>query len=603
MLEAVARRAPVRPPGRKAASPGDGRRPRDGSPEVDRLAISEEAKQALARVPERETSPGTVEDPVRASGRQEPRDPDSARAQADPRGGGARSASSAERDLDGRGSEIDAELTDTDATVGLRFGERVRFSGRVIHSSPTMMQGAGLIKLDYDLTSRVTAFAGAGHLPGFFRNTIGLNQSVVTPHSVAFAGVEAAGGKHFDLGAGFQADFGLHSLAVATLAYNHDLSKLDMNTSAGLSKATVSGEVGLSRRFGEDLLAHVGYGNWLDLGMIGAYYVTGGRGFFPQSHFLQAGITRQAGPLTYQAEAYLPLASATSDLSAEPRIRVSAGARAVPWLPDVALTGSPRGLDGVELRKSWNITGSLDGSAYMAADRPFEQDRSLRAGIGLRHAFGGRPRPRPATSPGPDWRAEPSRRRHLGPAAFTASPRLADFFSPAEIRAMRGKSVEELAKILRTPEQVVAYLHEFVRYDHDRLADPGSDYGSLTPDEVARLLRGVCRDQHPFLVSVMKEGQGIEGRTIGYVSPDTSHAIAVYRDPRTGRWNVAEYGTIHYTQAASAEEAFERVRPDALVYSDWSGGGPRDKQHQINIRYSRTAREYFRFIQPSLGTR
>ena len=101
----------------------------------------------------------------------------------------------------------------------------------------------------------------------------------------------------------------------------------------------------------------------------------------------------------------------------------------------------------------------------------------------------------------------------------------------------------------------------------------------------------------------MKEAGAAEGRTIGYVSPDTSHAIAVYQDPKTGRWNVAEYGTIHYTQAASAEEAFERVRPDALVYSDWSGGGPNQKQHQVNIRYSETAREYYRFVQPSLGAR
>lgn len=164
---------------------------------------------------------------------------------------------------------------------------------------------------------------------------------------------------------------------------------------------------------------------------------------------------------------------------------------------------------------------------------------------------------------------------------------------------MKGKSVEELAQILKTPEQVVAYLDQFVTYDDDRLADAKGDYGSMTPNEVARLLKGVCRDQHPFVVSVMKEGQGVNGKTIGYASPETSHAIAVYQDPKSGKWNVIEYGRIHYTQADSAEEAFDRIRPDALVSGEWSENGPNGKNYQQTIRYSETAREYYRFVQPS----
>lgn len=588
MLRATAGHASARPPGRTAGPrPGSAIR-RDGAPEGDRLAISQDAKKALAGgtgTPDPGSEGGSktgepVTDPPKRGQEVGEREPESPK----------------------RGPEVDGEVTDRDATVGIRLGERFRLSGRVIHASPTMMQGAGLLKLDYDLSPGTTAFVGAGHMPGFFRNSIGPNTRIDSPHSVAFAGIESAGGKTFDLGGGFRADLDVHAVAVATMAYNHELSKIDPNSSAGLSKATVTGEASVSRRLG-NLDATVGYGNHLDLGMIGSYYVTGGRGLFPQTHFIHAGVNGIAGPVAYRADAYLPFASASNEFASDPRFRVAASTPGVPWLPDVSAMASSRGLDGLELSKTWNVASSLNLSAFTAVDMPFERDPVMRAGVALRYSFGGPSKPRSATRPGRDWRTEPPRRRYSGPAATVGKPRLRDFFSPAEIKAMKGKSVEELAQILKTPEQVVAYLDHFVGYDYDRLKDAGGDYGSLTPNEVAALLKGVCRDQHPFIVSVMKEGQGVEGRTMGYVSPDTSHAIAVYKDPKTGRWNVAEYGNIHYTQAATAEEAFERVRPDALVYSDWSGGGPNDKQHQVNIRYSETAREYYRFVQPSLGVR
>ncbi|MBM3267127.1 MAG: hypothetical protein FJZ01_05700 [Candidatus Sericytochromatia bacterium] len=550
--------AAVPPPRRPQRNPGAPRR--DGqAPPPDSLALSPEARQRAAAA--------GAGDPPRCS------------------------------------SNLATELTGEDVTLSARLGERFRLSGRFFHSSPTMLQGGGLLKLDYDLGRDVTAFAGGGHLPGFFNRTIGPNEAVSAPHSVGFAGIEAAPSREFDLGGGFRADLGLHALGVATLAYNHGTGAFDPSSSAGLSKATVTGEAGVSRRFGS-MSARVGYGNHLDLGMIGSYYLTGGSGLFPQTHFVEAGVSGQAGPVLYRADAYLPIASATSDFSADPRFRAAISMPRSTWAPDLAITASARGVDRIEAARTWRIAGNLDASVMAAVADPFGGRPEVQAGVGLRLNFGGGGgRPRPATHPSPDWRSEPDRRPTRGPAAPVRQPRLRDYFSQAEINAMKGKPVAELAGILRTPEQVVAYLDEFVRYDNARLADPKGDYGSLTPDEVARLLAGVCRDQHAFLVSVMKEGQGIEGRQIGYLSPDTSHAIAVYKDPASGRWNVVEYGRIHYTQAGSAEEAFERIRPDALVYSNWSDGSPGDKRHQVDIHYSRTAREYYRFVQPSRNSR
>lgn len=494
-----------------------------------------------------------------------------------------------------RSKGVETEVTHQDVTLGVDLGERARLTGRYVYGSPTMMQGAGLLKVDYRLGDSTTAFAGVGHMPGFFRNTIGPNQRVDTPTSAAFAGVEDLRGSSHDLGNGVRLDLGLQSLAVGTIAYDHEGKKLDPSTMAGLSKATVTGEATVSKRFG-NLEASVGYGNHLDLGMIGTYYVTGGRGLFPQTHFLQGGLQGQAGVVDFKANAYVPLSTSTNDFSADPKLRAEVSA---PYMPTLAAVATTRGLESVEATKSWSIKGGWDATASASVIRPFDRPQYA-AQVGLRYNFGGKSSDRPtrATRPPADWRAEAPRRRDQQ-AAPVGKPRLKDFFSPEQIQGMRGKSVEELTGILKTPEHVVAYLEEFVSYDYDRLKDSKGDYGSMTPNEVALLLKGVCRDQHPFIVSVMKEGQGVNARTVGYASPDTSHAIAVYQDPGTGKWNVIEYGRIHYTQSDSAEEAFDRIRPDALVSGDWSENGPNGKNYQQTIRYSETAREFYRFVQPS----
>lgn len=490
---------------------------------------------------------------------------------------------------------VEAEVTNQDLTIGARINDRTTFTGRYIYDSETMLQGAGLVKLDYQLGESTTAFVGAGHMPGFFHHAIGPNLRQDSPHSAVFFGVEDLRGTSRELGHGLRLDLGLSSVAVGTLAYNHEIKGLDMNSSAGLSKATVTGEATLSRRFG-DLEASVGYGNHLDLGMIGNYYMTGGSGLFPQTHYLQAGLGGRAGALDFRADAYVPLATATNEFSRDPKLRAEV---AGPYMPTIAAVGSPRGLEQIEATKSWAINREWEATASASVVRPFDRPQYA-AQVGIRYTFGGKDsgRPQRATRPSPDYRAEVPRPREPK-AAPVAQPKLKDYFSPAEIRAMKGKSVEELAGILKTPEQVVAYLEEFVSYDYDRVKDPKGDYGSMTPNEVATLLKGVCRDQHPFIVSVMKEGQGVNGKTIGYAAPDTAHAIAVYQDPGTGKWNVIEYGRIHYTQSDSAEEAFDRIRPDALVSGEWSENGPNGKNHQKSIRYSETAREFYRFVQPS----
>lgn len=493
-----------------------------------------------------------------------------------------------------QGPSIETELTDRDVTLGLRLGENTRLSGRYVMNSPTMMQGAGLLKIDHQLTDNTTLFAGVGHMPGFYRNSIGPNQRIDSPTSAVFLGAEDLRDKRHDLGHGFNLDLSLHSVAVATVAYNHAESAVDPNLMGGLSKATVTGEAMVSRQFGS-VDARLGYGNHLDLGMIGSYYFTGGRGLFPQTHYLQGGLSGKAGSVAYQADAFVPIATATNAFASSPRARLAVSA---PLMPDLAAELGKDGLDRINASKSFAFGKGWEGTASVTVDRPMSSQRQYQAGIGVRYNFGGKPQNRPVSRPHDDYRMERSPVRSTAPVPV-GRPQLRDFFSRDQIAQMKGKSVEELAQVLKTPEQVVAYLGEFVTYDDDRLEDAKGNYGSMTPNEVARLLKGVCRDQHPFMVSLMKEGAGIEGKTIGYTSPGTAHAISVYRNPETGKWNVIEYDRIHYTEADTAEAAFTHVRPDALVHGEWSEGGPNDRTHQKSIRYSDTAREWYRFVQPS----
>lgn len=495
----------------------------------------------------------------------------------------------------GAGTNVRVEATDRDVTLEAQLGERTRLVARQITGSPTMMDGASLLKIEHDLGDHTTAFAGAGNLPGFYSHSIGPNQREAMPHVAAFAGVEDVRGTRKELGLGLDLDLRLQSLAVATVGYNQATRKVDAATSAGLSKATVTGEMNLSKRFGA-VEASVGYGHHVDLGHVGSYYMTGGDGVAPRTHWVQGGVGTRAAGVDLRLDAYVPIETASNEFSDQAKVRASVGGHR--YLPEVGVTMTTGGLERVDAMKALEIAPGWEAAATVSAWRPLSGRPEIAAGVGVRWTPGKKASSRPATRRADDWRAQAPTPRAQADHVVDR-PRLAQWFTPMQIAAMRGKPVEELAKTLRTPEQVVAYLAQFVTYDDDRLKDSKGDYGSLTPNEVASLLKGVCRDQHAFMLSVMQEGQGVEGRQIGYMSPDTSHAIGVYRDPGTGKWNVIEYGRIHRTEAATAEQAFEAVRPDALVYGDWSQGGPDEKNHQRTIRYSETAREYYRFVQPS----
>lgn len=488
---------------------------------------------------------------------------------------------------------LHSDLTSRDVTVGAELGGDTSLTARYIYNSPTMMQGAALLKLDYRPYENVTLFAGAGDMPGFYRNEIGTNRSVSTPTSAMFFGVASDDGKHWDLGQGYQLDGKVQIFGVGTLATNSETTGLDKPTMMGLSKATVTSDLTVSRKFG-GIDATLGYGHHVDMGMAGTYYVTGGTGLFPQTHFLHGSIQGESGSLSYRADAYLPISSATNDFASTPKLRGELESSS--YLANLSMVAGKRGVERIEATKTWYRSGAFEATASVGIDRPFDSDREVMAELQLRYGFDGPTRPRRTSLSSSDYRAEQRPHQHEQPAIPYVQPRLTDFFTPAQIKAMRGKSVEELSKILKTPEQVAAYLSTFVSYDEARAADENGDLGSMTPNEVARLLTGVCRDQHPFVVEVLRQ-EGIDAKTIGYASPGTSHALAFFQDSKTGKWNALEYGRVYRTEADTPEQAFERLRPDALVSGEWSANGPNGKNYQQSIRYSETAREFYRFVQ------
>lgn len=469
-----------------------------------------------------------------------------------------------------------------------------------------MLKGAGLVKLDYQLDEQNTAFAGAGFMPNFFRSEIGTNERRPSPTSVFFAGLDGRHETGWQLSSATRLDLRNHTFALLTVGRNQETGEADKAVSQGLSKATMTNEATLSHRFGP-VTGSLTYGNHVDLGMTRAYYATGGEGLFPQTHYVQADLAGTLEAARFHAAAYIPLSTATSDFAPDPKVMAAVAA---PHAPDMSVVAGAHGVESITTSKSWDLGHSWDATAGVRVERPFDGKREVQAFLGVRYNFGEKqpaqplpfapafPAPMPPTARNGGWRSEEAPRTAGAGQVPYSQPKLSDYFSQQEIAAMRGKPVEELARYLKTPEAVTAYLSANVRYDYGRMNDSNADIGSLTPNQVAALLKGVCRDQHSFVVEVMKEGAGIEGKQVGYAAPGTSHSIAVYADPRSGKWNVIEYGRLYHTEAATPEEAFARLRPDALTSSDWSQKGPNGANFVTNIRYSETAREFYRFVTP-----
>lgn len=175
----------------------------------------------------------------------------------------------------------------------------------------------------------------------------------------------------------------------------------------------------------------------------------------------------------------------------------------------------------------------------------------------------------------------------------------ASAFSTTEIKGMIGKDFSEVAGSLKTPYDVAFLMDKGIKYQDERAGGGVGPNGTYTPNEILASGTGVCRDYHTLAVALLKEN-GYDAKMFGYSSSDnTFHAFAVYQDPESGKWGAIEYGKVYPPEmldADSPEEAFLKVRPDALVLREYNGAGNPDQGMSVDkIYYTPTARAFSSF--------
>lgn len=153
---------------------------------------------------------------------------------------------------------------------------------------------------------------------------------------------------------------------------------------------------------------------------------------------------------------------------------------------------------------------------------------------------------------------------------------------------LAGKTFDEVAREVDSPEEVTMYLGRNLTYDDGRAEDKTGTWAAYSSDEMLDKQTGVCRDQHALARDLLVAA-GYEAKLLAYSSSDQFHAIAVYKDPKTGNWGLIEYGT-HYPanelQAKTAEEALLRVRPGTMVIWHMRNAGPHERSVADRATYT-----------------
>jgi hypothetical protein len=169
-----------------------------------------------------------------------------------------------------------------------------------------------------------------------------------------------------------------------------------------------------------------------------------------------------------------------------------------------------------------------------------------------------------------------------------------------QVKNLVGKDFNTAAQTLKTPYDIAVLTGNVIRYDYDRAEKNEGPGGTYSAQEVLSMGKGVCRDTHILAVDLLR-ANGYEAKQLGYSSADdTFHAFAVYQDPKTGKWGALEYGKVYPPEmlnADSPEEAFLKVRPDALLITEYEVPTNHNQRTTENkVYYTPTVREYNSFV-------
>ncbi|MEW5767791.1 MAG: hypothetical protein AB1797_09220 [bacterium] len=136
-------------------------------------------------------------------------------------------------------------------------------------------------------------------------------------------------------------------------------------------------------------------------------------------------------------------------------------------------------------------------------------------------------------------------------------------WEPPEVE---GLSFQETISQLDTPEKVAWYAGNYFEYE----STPNK---FCEPEEIFNLKKGACDDQMGFQAYALSR-HGYEAYILQQVTVDFGHAICLYKDKETSKWNGISYYKLFETQANSPEELFEMTYPGAfsMMIRDTSDG-------------------------------
>jgi hypothetical protein len=133
---------------------------------------------------------------------------------------------------------------------------------------------------------------------------------------------------------------------------------------------------------------------------------------------------------------------------------------------------------------------------------------------------------------------------------------------PANNLPPAGAGFTSAVASLDTPEKIAAF--DGARLNYLDTHNNGSGYidGWYSAQQVYNLHGGNCIEQMNFESYVLRQ-HGYQSYILGFVTPRVSHAMCVYQDKSSGKWNVIDYDRIILSQSGSPEGAIKNI------YSNW----------------------------------
>ncbi len=152
---------------------------------------------------------------------------------------------------------------------------------------------------------------------------------------------------------------------------------------------------------------------------------------------------------------------------------------------------------------------------------------------------------------------------------------------------MEDYDFEDAIDELDTPDEIVEFTDQYFEYDvHDRGIPKA-------PEEIYYSRRGHCVDQMRFQAYCLKR-HGYEAYVVQYFANGSAHAICIFRDKDTNKWDVLEYNNYNHIQAENIEEVILNWRSPGAY--EFHVANPEDFS-LVKWVYSRTSQEVFNWFR------